>query len=301
MKSERFEDFLLGQGYEPDLPLDDSGRIVRFRGPDERRNKSAWYWYVGEAGVLGDWRNGLKAHWFNKDKLREDQKEKRKECIERLHQKSVERYARERSDRERARETAEKMWTNALETNMQDYLLRKGVGSCGTRVYRHKVLLVPLYNSKGELVNLQRIFPDGAKRFLKGGEVEGCYFKIGTGTASYICEGFATGATIHHVTRRSVVCAMNCGNLMNVALLFRRSKPMIAADNDHRTVINGELVNPGLNHAMEVSRQLKLPLVFPVYSVSAGTDTVVDFNDLMKEAGEKETRKQLRSSVRLAK
>ncbi len=58
------------------------------------------------------------------------------------------------------------------------YLIAKGVRSHSLR-QRGDELLVPLY-SGGVLVNLQRIAPDGSKRFLFGGADQGHIFAAGT-------------------------------------------------------------------------------------------------------------------------
>jgi putative DNA primase/helicase len=289
-----FEDLMREHGYEPDLPLEHD-RVVRFSGPDEKRSKkSAWYWYVGEAGVLGDWRNGLKVNWFDREKVKANVSKKDQQ------ERYAKRFAESQANKATAKAESQRRWSISLETNMHPYILSKKIGTCGARVYKDRVLLVPMMNAVGDMVNVQRIYPNGDKRFLWGGEVEGCYFKMGQGPAKYICEGFATGATIHRLTKRSVVCAFNCHNLMNVALLFRRDKPTIAADNDHKTMINGELNNPGLNAGMHIAEELGLLLVFPVWNLPEGEKPVTDFNDLEIVAGEKQAKLQIHSPLRLA-
>jgi uncharacterized protein (DUF433 family) len=48
----------------------------------------------------------------------------------------------------------------------------------------------------GKLIN-----EDGAKGFLKGGRVRGCYFGMGVpASALFTVEGYATGATVHEAT-----------------------------------------------------------------------------------------------------
>lgn len=297
-----FEDFLLEHGYEPDFPLDDSGRVRRFRAPDEKRGrKSAWYWYVGEAGVVGDWRNGEKLHWFDKDKLRDNHQERRKDRIAELHEKSVAKWTREQKEQNAAAEMARKVWDEAtIDAYNHPYLETKMIQPNGARLHKNgRALLVPLYNLKNDLVNLQRIYPDGSKRFLKGGEVMGVAYHIGGVGRPYICEGFATGATIHQVTGASVYCAMNCTNMQDVAIQLRKDSPIIAADNDYLTRVGGKLVNPGLNMGMHISKVMRMDLVFPAHMVEEGCAPVIDFNDLMQTAGEKETRRQLKAKVRL--
>ena len=114
-------------------------------------------------------------------------------------------------------------------------------------------LLVPLTDGH-RMVNLQRIFPDGSKRFYPGGRVSGCWSPIeGEKGPIYICEGWATGATINKLTGHLVVCAMNAGNLTHVAKAMRERYPdwylVIAGDNDRFT--DG---NPGKAAAIDAAR-----------------------------------------------
>lgn len=117
------------------------------------------------------------------------------------------------------------------------YLLKKGIDGNGLRE-RFGLLLVPLRTDTGELVNLQTIRADGQKRFLPGGQVTGCYACIGGNVGDHllICEGWATGKSLHAATSLPVACAMSAGNLLAVAESFRRRHPHIritvCADND---------------------------------------------------------------------
>lgn len=290
-----FEQFIIDQGYEPPCPLHDDGKIHRFPAPDKKRsNRSAWYWYVGEAGVLGDWTNGFKATWIGKVQGGTITKERMK----RLRDLSMKRHKDTQTLQQRAKKMAESMWAFA-KPGPHLYLERKGPLKChNTRVLDHR-LLVPLYSPAGldDLVNLQRIYPDGTKRFLKGGMVDGVYSYIGKPSDGlYICEGWATGATIHEVTGNPVVCAMNANNMMHVAIQFRRFKPIIAADNDSETRINGRLFNVGFSAGVNVAKELRLRLTFPAWD-EPGTTDVTDFNDLFGVAGKKETTKQLKPMV----
>ncbi len=93
-----------------------------------------------------------------------------------------------------------------------------------------------------------------------------------------ICEGWATGATLHEVMGDFVLCAMNAGNLAKVAQGARKHFPeakiIIAADNDRFTP-----GNPGLAKAIEAARLVQATLIVPEFPEGAeGTD----FNDLSK-------------------
>lgn len=99
-------------------------------------------------------------------------------------------------------------------------------------------LVIPLLSGDLKIVSLQYIAGDSTKRFQSGGRKKGCFFPIGedkegTGKA-YLCEGYATGASIHEATGKPVYVAFDCGNLEAVAgvLKDRRGMVTVVADND---------------------------------------------------------------------
>lgn len=293
-----FEQFLANLGFEPDYPLDDGGRVVRFSGPDERRHKkSAWYWYVGEAGVVGDWRTGEKHHWRDDAKVRLNWENKDKDRIARLKALSIERYNDMKFGHVQASRVAHRMWAESDEITSvieHKYLQAKQILPHNTRKFRD-MLLVPIFTAHTmNIINLQCIFPDGQKRFLKGGEVEGGFYRIGFPVPKrkrvHICEGFATAATVNQLTGHPAVVAFNAGNLLEVASVHRQFNPIIVCDNDHKTVINGKHVNVGLDKGLAAAIALSLQWVAPFVD----DESVTDFNDLAIQCGEDEAKKQLR-------
>ena len=172
------------------------------------------------------------------------------------------------------------MWRAARRADPgHPYLVAKGVRSYTLR-QRGDVLLVPLIYG-GQLVNLQRIKADGSKRFLFGGMVKGCYSSLGVitpGAPLYVCEGWATAATIHAETGAAVAAAMNAGNLLAVGQRLQRQHsdavPIVAGDDDRQT--EG---NPGKTAAIKTAATLGCGLVLPPWS-GAEPLTLSDFNDL---------------------
>ncbi|MCG7587149.1 hypothetical protein [Photobacterium sp. OFAV2-7] len=75
-------------------------------------------------------------------------------------------------------------------------------------------IVILVFSSTNELQSLQVITSDGTKFFLKSGKLDGGRFTLnGDNAVVYICEGFATGVSIHEVTGSSVVIAFNAGGL----------------------------------------------------------------------------------------
>lgn len=151
------------------------------------------------------------------------------------------------------------------------YLQRKHIEPLSLR-QSGNALVVPVY-SLNNLVNLQYIWLDGTKRFMKDGQVEGAYTPIGElGDDFYICEGYSTGATIHQITGRGVLCALSVGNLMSVALQAREGYPaahiIIAADND-RNISN----NPGITASRKAALAIRGEVIIPEFPAGhLGTD-----------------------------
>lgn len=177
---------------------------------------------------------------------------------------------------------AAELWRMAKPADRQhNYLQAKGVQPLNLRQLSQGRLLVPLC-CEGRLVNLQIINAHGVKRFLAGGRVQSCYSplgKISDGCRLYICEGWATGATLHIHTDSPVVCAMNAGNLKAVAMAMRERygqsvELVIAGDDDRQT-----LGNPGRIAANRAANAAGAMVLFPDWPADAHKD-LSDFNDL---------------------
>ncbi|NVJ90893.1 MAG: toprim domain-containing protein [Methylocystaceae bacterium] len=161
------------------------------------------------------------------------------------------------------------------------YALQKGItpfDALGDRLH----LYIPLRDTHDRILNYQTIYADLNKRFQKGARIKGLFARIGEYTNAsriYICEGYATGATIHDLTGAPVACAMTANNLMPVTQELLAALPyaelVIAADNDHRT--KG---NPGLTKAVQIAERFGLKYVAPEAPCKASWCSCTDFNDI---------------------
>lgn len=193
--------------------------------------------------------------------------------------------------RERQDETAEaaaRRWAAAAPVAEHTYLTNKGVQAHGIRIEGGHTLLIPMRDTEGRLWSLQSIAPDGDKRFMPGGRVKGCYYAIGRPSGRLVvCEGYATGATIHEDTGHAVAVAFNAGNLLPVARALRTKFPcitlVVAADDDHMTP-----GNPGLTAATEAARAVGGLLAVPDFTGLPRGPNDSDHNDLHRLAGKVE-------------
>jgi putative DNA primase/helicase len=203
------------------------------------------------------------------------------------------RLARERTERQQAEQVKQQaahdraaieaagLWAQASETGDNPYLTRKGVQPFGVRFAADGWLLVPVRNGAGELQNVQRIDPFGTKLFLKGGRKSDLWHWCGDPAGAavlLICEGYATGASIHQATGRPVAVAFDAGNLAHVAKALRSQYPqariLICGDDDKDTeAASGR--NPGRLAAESAARSVQGLAVFPQNL----PDGASDFND----------------------
>ncbi|WP_313397210.1 primase-helicase zinc-binding domain-containing protein [Atlantibacter hermannii] len=183
------------------------------------------------------------------------------------------------------------------------YLTRKGLPGheCVMLMVTHKTggvtycagdMLVPLYDERGALVNLQLINADGIKRTLKGGAVKGCCHTLDgkeqAGKRLWIAEGYATGLSVHHLTGETVMVALSSVNLLSLASLARQKHPacqiVLAADRD----LNGDGQTKAAAAAQACDGTVALPPVFG------------DWNDAFMQQGEDATRRAMYDAIRPA-
>lgn len=262
------------------LPLDD-GDIHRFHVPGDKPNTlNGWYCLFADgiaSGAFGSWKTGGASTWCSREPVDAREAEQVRERIE---QARRQREAEQQRRQLKAANLAQRWWRDARRADPEHpYLVTKQVRSHALR-QRGDELLVPLYVA-GELVNLQRIDRDGSKRFLYGGRIKGAYSTLGRispGTAVCICEGWATGATLHQDGGYTVACAMNAGNLKAVATALRGRYPdveiIIAGDDDRNT--DG---NPGRAAANAAALACRGLVTFPEWPAEA-PPSLTDFNDL---------------------
>lgn len=266
-------------GREIPAPLAD-GEFHRFHVPGDRLGTRNG-WYVFHMGIIawgsfGSWKIPGVHYWNSRAPanpmevhlIRQHQIQARLLYEEKLHR-----------SQEQAAEKANRWWRQACHcTPFHPYLIQKAIKPHNAR-QRGSELLIPLY-FQGNLVNLQRIKSNGEKRFLLGGRVKGCYSPLGKAAPReplYICEGWATGVTIHEETGHAVACAMDCGNLLAAGKHLRQRYPevvlIIGGDDDRKS--KG---NPGRTAATKAAAALGCKLVFPLWPEDAPLD-LSDFND----------------------
>lgn len=179
------------------------------------------------------------------------------------------------------------------------YLQRKGVPSVPGLKQDGPDIIVPYSNEKGVITGLQRIKPDGTKRFEKGSSLGDSFFIIhglpDTGKQYVlVCEGLATGISLWYSIFCTVVVAGSAGQ-MDAGTSFAKKifpgHPVICcADNDN---VGGK--NVGLEAAKAASLKYGCFLAVP----PANEGEKMDFNDLHQKFGRTKVLEVLEEATKL--
>ena len=215
---------MLEYGFDVD-PVSD-GEIHRFKGPEDKK-LNGWYVLHGNHGAFGNWKTNLTVPWCSKD-AQIDQREYRK-IVKR---ERAERVRTEAIKHSEAATNAREVWAKSVPATEHPYLTRKQVKPHGIRVQADRLILPMTIDTH---IHSLQFINDDFKKFMPGGRVKGCYYPIGSLTNQiWICEGFATAATVFEVTGTATVCAFNAANLAAVTEHFveKGLQVFIAADND---------------------------------------------------------------------
>lgn len=260
--------------------------------------------------------HGKRPHQIADEELAERQRKR-----EREEQIEAQKQARKH---ERASMTATEMFEAAPATRepvKHPYLARKGITMPGAvRVGQYHrwtpdgaitidgSLLIPIRDETRAIVSLQAIFPSDAnplerdRDYLPGGKKQGGYFVVGSVKADsktiLICEGYATGCTLHQATGYPVVVAFDAGNLPEIARIIRSKLPdakiVMAADNDQWTPPE-KGGNAGVRKATEASMLCRGLVAVPHFRDES--DEPTDYNDLAMLEGVDAVRQQIEDVI----
>jgi len=130
----------------------------------------------------------------------------------------------------------------------------KGVPLMGAAVVDTSIV-IKVIAKDGKQVGSQTIKPDGTKRFTAGMVTDGSFAVLNGSVEgrTYLCEGWATAASVALSTGRPAVFCLSSGNLPKVAAILAELRPeadlFVAADNDAA----------GIKAAKETGLQWKAP------------------------------------------
>lgn len=290
---EKLRSVLLSQNFEVEPRLTKS--YLRF----PRHGKENAGWFTCQEIELssgkkilkanyGDWRTGEKFSWRS-DEI--DALYSSQELQELLEKEKALQDTQEKEEKllqQEAKKKAGYIYQQTAPASLtHSYLASKKIGSLPKNLIKYSEktdsLVVPIVNPSGELCSLQFIDGSGSKKFLPGGQLDGCYclLKGSKPEKVLLCEGLATGLSLTEHSQYSVVVAFNAQNLPKVATTLlglqaegkipQSTEFVVAADNDFYT--KG---NPGLAKATQAAELLKTGIILPALHNEKNTD----WNDL---------------------
>lgn len=324
---DQFRAAMLEQGIETKAEIIADGKLHRVHVEGDSRGSLNGFYCLHfddrPAGIFGcnkrfgfdhrfSWKANTKVEWSE---------EERRAHKARVAKERAEKEAAEKARLEQAAVEANEIWSAAVPADdSHPYLISKGVKAHGLRVgYWQKVnpengeiwfssenaLLVPIADRTRKIHSLQAILPQKAKQlgdrnkdYLSGGAKRGLFHTIGSKPLPYngvpvfaLCEGYATGATIHEDTGHIVLVCFDAGNVPVVAkeiydkmiALGKECIILACADNDRWTTQPVE--NPGIHHATAAVKSVGSMgrLAVPDFTDLSGNPT--DFNDLHLREG----------------
>lgn len=203
--------------------------------------------------------------------------------------KLQEREAKRQRDYDVAANNAKRVLNNSFEADKSHaYLQEKGIKPYIARQNNYNQLVVPVQNIHGDIRGVQFIEENGSKKFLSGIEKKGNFALLSEEakdvSKALVCEGFATGASLHEATKLPVVVAFDAGNLEEVskalAEKYKGIEITVCADNDQY-----KDNNVGLECAKKAALAVNGKLAVPQFTKEEQARKLTDFNDLHKAEG----------------
>lgn len=196
-------------------------------------------------------------------------------------------------DQKTAAESALATWNSIAASNrVSEYLTKKKIDDFyGAKITEGGTILIPVRDINGNITSLQSITDKtGDKKFFTGGKIKGCFHTIGDIENSeyvLICEGYATGCSIHMATGKPVVISFQSTNLENVAIEIANKyksldkKIIICGDDDAYTTKppDNEPYNAGRIFADRAAEKVQALAIYPKFGELAAKG-LTDFNDL---------------------
>ena len=288
------------EGFYPTHVVPD-GKLYRFKRNESDKGKSAWMVCYqnnstngGEVFYVATW-----GDWHEPDNVYKYCSLTTQSSVDKKHIDELIRKA----ERARIKEQeavylecslkSQEIWPTLSQAEFTAYLEKKMVSHCGART-KDNILYVPVRDISGKIWGMQKIFANGMKLFMPGTKKKGNFHviqgkkKLEDSEIIYVCEGFATGASINQATDETVIVSFDSGNLEPVSKLIRQAVPnarfVICGDDDRTTRRkDGAPWNPGREAAEKAALAVMGKAVFPVFKSSDEKST--DFNDLHVNEG----------------
>tara|TARA_R110000787_G_scaffold258054_1_gene363249 strand:- start:54 stop:2501 length:2448 start_codon:yes stop_codon:yes gene_type:complete len=292
--------FFTSNNYPLPKNIIQDGKIHRFG-----KDKKYWYIIFDNWILIADWSeqlpkisNAIDDNKYNSltDKQKEDLKQKIKSTIET--------QAKEKEiTQNKAKDTALEIWNNLSDGGESKYLQNKELKAIkGIKFGKYNgknQIITALIDNNDQINSLQFIYDDGNKKFLRNGNISGCYSEFGNKDSNliYICEGLATGLSILLAKAdHLIIIAYNCQNLEKVANNIIKKYPdkeiIITGDNDH-----AKENNAGKKFTIKTAEKFNLKYILPNFDDYDNSNNLSDFDDLRRLAELQEVKRQLDENI----
>ena len=183
---------------------------------------------------------------------------------------------------------AEKKWALSKESLDHPYFRKKNIQRpYGTRIDLYGTLLIPARDAALKLWGFQTIPLNGKKMNLKGGKIKGLFHLIGEVPERgplFICEGFATAASLHECLKAPAACAFGSSSFVAAGFELRKLYP------HHDFIFVGDADKVGEKYARQAAHKLRAKYIIPTFRSPHPDYT--DFNDLRSLEGDGEVIRQ---------
>lgn len=273
-------------------PIITDGEIHRFANGG-KGEKHGWYIFFEYGGAAGVWGKTDKITLSSAGSKELSYTERRLINDKIAHAKAA-RNKDIKEKQEKAALQAQAEWKTFSATGDSKYIRKKQAGIFGV-LFGTGFIAIPIRDVEGKLWSLQKIFDEANKPvylgkrnkdFITGGRKKGCFHTIGdlsNRTAIYVCEGYATGASIYEATGITTVIAFDAGNLAPVIASIKSKYPdvviTIAGDDDKWPNKDGIVINTGKIKAEEAAAKHNCSVIFPAFSETIKKGNNKGFSD----------------------
>ncbi len=289
-----FVNFIQSKGLQPPSYLA-PGKFYRFPGEGKKASNTAGYAKIfpdGNGGVCGDHSTGANYSWQAK---REDEpfspklvEQRQKHLADKKRKETAQKAITEKAVASNAAEIAAKAdWADPNFPYLTAKKLRPFDAKQGLHYHcRNKkcepCLILKMIDWDFNVHNIQYIFADGFKPYMKSGAISGHFILASAGSRNkiFIAEGWATALAVSEQEPEStVIAATSSNNLHHVAsATFRRfpDATIIIAGDDDRNNVRGNIgKKAALKAANACAGAVSLPKWLP-----GMPDHFTDFQDL---------------------
>jgi len=145
-----------------------------------------------------------------------------------------------------------------------------------------ELLVIPMMDFNRNIWSIQFISESGNKAYLRGRRWKGSFFWLNGNTDRvYLCEGFATGASLNQRTGNAVACAFDAYSLIHVARYLATrlngDQIVIMADDDHHLE-----KNKGIESAQKAADDIGALVRVPNFIGLKCTENDTDYNDFCR-------------------